>query len=74
MNWILKELLNKFCIVYINNITIYSDNIEYHLEHLRQIFEALTMLDSNLILINVYSFKVKLTYWDTKLPKFRIGL
>ena len=42
MNLILEELLNKFCIVYIDDIIVYSDNIELYLEHLHQVFEALT--------------------------------
>ena len=34
MDIILKEFINKFCCVYIDDIIIYSDNIDQHIEHL----------------------------------------
>ena len=38
MEFILKEFINKFCIIYIDDILVFSDNYENHLDHLRQIF------------------------------------
>ena len=42
MNNILKEYINDFCIVYIDDIIVFSDTVEKHIEHLRIIFDALT--------------------------------
>lgn len=42
MNNILKEYINDFCIVYIDDIIVFSDSVEEHIEHLRKIFDALT--------------------------------
>ncbi len=34
MNSILQNLLNKFCLIYLNNILIFSDSISDHQKHL----------------------------------------
>ena len=37
----IREYLNIFCIVYLNNILIYSDDKNTHEKHVRLIFEKL---------------------------------
>ena len=37
----LREYLNIFCIVYLNDILIYSDDKDIHKKHVRLIFEKL---------------------------------
>jgi hypothetical protein len=41
INKILKGLLNITCVVYLNNICIYSDSIEEYAKHVREIFDRL---------------------------------
>jgi len=41
MNKILCPFLNKFVVVYLNNILIFSKTKEEHLEHVQLVFKAL---------------------------------
>ena len=41
MNWIFRLILNKFIVVFINDILIYSNTQEEHAEHLRLVLSVL---------------------------------
>ena len=41
MNQILHPYIDKFVLVYLDDILVYSDSEEEHLEHLRLVFEVL---------------------------------
>src|SRR5919197_1410394 len=47
MNHIMREFLEKFVLVYIDDVIIYSETFEEHIEHLKQVFEKLR--ESNLM-------------------------
>jgi len=42
INDTLRLFLDRFCTAYLNDILIYSENEEQHIEHVKQILEALT--------------------------------
>ena len=41
MNWIFKNYLDEFIIVFIDDILIYSNDEDQHVEHLRIVFQPL---------------------------------
>ena len=41
MNNILFEFLGKFCLVYLNNILIYSDTLAKHKQHVCKVLAAI---------------------------------
>src|SRR4051794_8658670 len=41
MQSVLKDQLNKFCMVYIDDIIIFSNTIEEHIEHVKEVLTAL---------------------------------
>ena len=41
MEKVLKEFMNNFCLVYIDDIIVFSEDVESHFIHLSKIFKAL---------------------------------
>ena len=41
MNKVLHPFLDRFVVVYLDDIVVYSESLEEHIEHLRQVFEVL---------------------------------
>jgi hypothetical protein len=64
INNILRPYLNIFCIIYINNILIYNNNLKNHQKHIQTVLQVLenTGLQFN---VNKYEFhKTKILYLD----------
>jgi hypothetical protein len=40
MDIVLRGLINKSIVIYLDDITIYSKNRSYHISHLKQVFEC----------------------------------
>ena len=45
MNLVLYELLDRCCVVYLDDILIFSRNVSEHWEHLRAVFSRLAEHD-----------------------------
>lgn len=41
MNDVMYEFLDRFVVVYLDDIAIYSENLDAHVEHLRRLFARL---------------------------------
>jgi hypothetical protein len=41
MNDVLQAFLDKFVVLYLDDIIVYSESMEEHKKHLAQVFEAL---------------------------------
>jgi hypothetical protein len=41
MNQILEPLLRKYVVLFLNDVLVYSGNLEEHVKHLEQVFELL---------------------------------
>ena len=65
MQLILRPYLTKFCMVYIDDVIIFSETMEQHLEHIRLILEALhkAQLKINIEKCSFVRSEVKLLGW-----------
>lgn len=41
MNHIFKDILDKYCVVYLDDILVYSDNLEEHINHVKNVLNIL---------------------------------
>ena len=41
INWVLTELIDIFCVIYLNNILIYSETLKQHHKHVKKVLERL---------------------------------
>lgn len=62
MHQVLLSFLNKFLVVYFDDILVYNINEEDHLQHLKLVFEA---LEKNELYIN----SKKCTFWGSSIPR-----
>ena len=41
INWVLMKLIDIFCVIYLNNILIYSEILNQHYKHIKKVLERL---------------------------------
>lgn len=64
MEHVLKRLRGKYCLVYIDDIIVYSRNKEEHLQHINYVLQQ----DSRSIWLSAISCNVPLLFWVTLYP------
>jgi len=64
MNNILRDYLGKFCFVYLDDIVIYSNSIQDHFQHLKQLFAKLEASGLTLNLKKCSMLQKTITYLD----------
>ena len=62
METILRPYLNKFCVIYLDDLTIYSRNAEEHARHLRLVYRLLAKNKIFLRLGKCYFFQKKIKF------------
>ena len=62
INATLREYLNDFCTVYLNDILIYSDNREKHIEHVNKVLERFQKIELFLDIDKCEFFATKVKY------------
>ena len=63
METILRPYLNKFCVIYLDDLTIYSRNAEEHARHLRLVYRLLAKNKIFLRLGKCYFFQKKIKFY-----------
>jgi translation initiation factor 2 beta subunit (eIF-2beta)/eIF-5 len=64
MNNVLRKYLDKFVIVFIDDILIYSKTKEEHEEHLRMVCKHLGSINCMQSSVNVNFIRIKYNIWD----------
>ena len=55
MNMVLRGITWKHCLVYIDDIIVWSDNFEKHLQHLNLVFDRLRQAHESVLLHSTFS-------------------
>ena len=69
MNSVLRPYLDKFVILFIDDILIYSKKEEEHVEHLPTVLRFLREHQLHASLVNAIYFKQRYTTWDMLFPR-----
>ena len=69
METCLGEIHLKWCIIYLDDIIVFSKTPEEHIKRLRGIFEKLAAAGLRLKLSKCHSLSCELLTWDTLFPK-----
>ena len=64
INKSLIGLINQFCVIYLNNILIYSENPEAHVEHVKRVLNRLRQVSLFISLKKCEFFIIKVEFLD----------
>ncbi len=67
MNDILRDYLRKFCLVYLDDIIIYSKSLKDHKRHVKKVLQAIRSAGLKLKLIKCKWFKQEITFLGHKI-------
>ncbi len=67
MNNILRDYLRKFCLVYLDDIIIYSKSLKDHKRHVRKVLQAIKSAGLKLKLTKYKWFKQEIIFLDHKI-------
>ena len=66
MNDVLRDYLRKFCLVYLDDIIIYSKSLKDYKRHMRKVLQAIRSAGLKLKLAKCKWFKQEITFLDRK--------
>ncbi len=72
MNDVLRDYLRKFCLVYLNDIIIYSKSLKDHKRHVRKVLQAIRSAGLKLKPAKCKWFKQEITFLGHKIEVNRI--
>ena len=64
MNHILSPLLRKCVVVFLDDILVYSDTLEHHVQHLERVFQILDQNQLKLKQSKCRFGKIRWNFWD----------
>src|SRR6266498_5073288 len=67
MNNVLRNYLRKFCLVYLDDIIIYSKSLKDHKRHVKKVLQAIRSADLKLKPVKCKWFKQEITFLDYKI-------
>src|SRR6266498_2914356 len=67
MNDVLRDYLRKFCLVYLDNIIIYSKSLKNHKQHVRKVLQAIRSAGLKLKPAKCKWFKQEITFLNYKI-------
>jgi len=74
MNQTLFEFLDIICLIYLNNILIFSETCKKHVHHVQQILDKLQILKLYIKLSKCEFFKKELFFLEYKIKKREISM
>ena len=74
INNVLREHLNMFVMIYLDNILIYSKNKKDHKKHIRQILNALKKVDLRIILEKSQFYQIEIEFLEYIIINYEIKI
>lgn len=65
INSVLREYLNRICVVYLDDILIFSTSLKEHIQSINKVFDALGKANLKIQVDKCNFFRKKRNIWDT---------